>query len=99
VLLELSCDQGYVRLQVFDTGEGISAKFLPRVFERFRQGNGSLGRLHGGLGLGLAITQQLVELHGGTITAGSGGPGRGSTNIGRYSGVVTSRNTREAGSL
>lgn len=56
MLVELSCDQGYIRLQVSHTGEGISAEFLPHVFERFRQGDGSLGRLHGGLGLGLAIS-------------------------------------------
>jgi len=66
-----------VRLVVEDTGEGISADFLPHVFERFRQGDSSNTRSHGGLGLGLAVVRHLVELHGGTIEARSEGAGRG----------------------
>jgi PAS domain S-box-containing protein len=57
----------HVLLQVIDTGPGIDPDFLPHVFERFRQGDGSTTRTHGGLGLGLAIVRHLVELHGGTI--------------------------------
>jgi PAS domain S-box-containing protein len=65
-------------LVVADTGVGIPAEFLPHVFERFRQGDSSTTRPHGGLGLGLAITRHLVEAHGGSVEAASEGPGRGS---------------------
>jgi CheY-like chemotaxis protein len=57
----------HVEIQVKDSGPGIDPAFLPHVFERFRQGDGSTTRTHGGLGLGLAIVRHLVELHGGTI--------------------------------
>jgi two-component system, chemotaxis family, CheB/CheR fusion protein len=66
-------------IQVSDTGHGISADFLPYVFERFRQADGSRTRSNPGLGLGLSIVRYLVELHGGTITAESQGEGQGST--------------------
>ncbi|HKG60933.1 MAG TPA: ATP-binding protein [Pyrinomonadaceae bacterium] len=62
-------DETYVHIQVRDTGPGIAADFLPHVFERFRQADGSTTRTHGGLGLGLAIVRHLVELHGGMIAA------------------------------
>ena len=61
-----------------DTGEGIAPEFLPHVFERFRQADGSITREHGGLGLGLAIVRHLVEMHGGSINAESAGLGLGS---------------------
>jgi signal transduction histidine kinase/CheY-like chemotaxis protein len=64
---------------VTDSGEGIDPAFLPHVFERFRQADASSARRHGGLGLGLSIVKQLVELHGGSVTATSGGRGLGST--------------------
>jgi two-component system CheB/CheR fusion protein len=68
-----------VIIVVKDSGIGIRAEFLPHVFERFRQAEIVTTRQHGGLGLGLAIAKQLVELHGGTITADSEGEGKGAT--------------------
>jgi PAS domain S-box-containing protein len=66
-------------ISVRDSGEGIAPEFLPHVFERFRQADASTSRRHGGLGLGLALVRQLVELHGGTTAAASDGLGKGST--------------------
>lgn len=66
------------QIQVIDTGCGISEEFLPHVFDRFRQADGSITRSYGGLGLGLAIARQLIELHGGTLEAQSPGEGLGS---------------------
>jgi PAS domain S-box-containing protein len=70
---------GHVEINVSDTGQGISADFLPHVFERFRQADGSLRRKHGGLGLGLAIVRHLTELHGGSVAAHSDGDGKGAS--------------------
>jgi signal transduction histidine kinase/FixJ family two-component response regulator len=70
-----------VEISVSDTGQGIDPKFLPYVFDRFRQADASTTRRHGGLGLGLSIVKSLVELHQGTIEALSDGEGRGSTFI------------------
>jgi len=78
VNIDLTCVESTARLTVSDTGDGISAEFLPYVFDRFRQAEGSISRKQGGLGLGLAVARHLVELHGGTITAESGGLGKGS---------------------
>jgi PAS domain S-box-containing protein len=66
-----------VEMRVTDTGEGIQADLLPFVFEPFRQGDSSSTRVHGGLGLGLALVRELVELHGGHVRAESPGKGRG----------------------
>ena len=66
-------------LEVQDTGDGIPAALLPHVFEPFVQGERTPDRTHGGLGLGLALVKRLVEMHGGSVRAASGGPGRGST--------------------
>lgn len=72
-------DDGNVDIVVQDNGEGIAPGFLPFAFDRFRQQDGSITRSHGGLGLGLSIVRQLVELHGGSVRAESEGPGRGAT--------------------
>ena len=77
--VRMNTEGGEVRVDVADTGNGIAPAFLPHVFERFRQGDGSSTRLHGGLGLGLSIGRHLVELQGGRMTADSGGEGQGST--------------------
>jgi PAS domain S-box-containing protein len=69
----------HVEIEVSDSGAGISTEFLPFVFDRFRQADASTTRLHGGLGLGLSIVRQLVELHGGTAKVSSEGEGKGAT--------------------
>ena len=68
-----------VEVTVTDSGQGISEAFLPHVFERFRQEDAGPRRQHGGLGLGLSIVRHLAELHGGTVSAASGGEGKGAT--------------------
>ena len=79
--VQVKLDRVESRAQVIvsDTGEGISAEFLPYIFNRFQQGDGTTTRRHGGLGLGLAIARHLVEMHGGTIEARSEGLDKGAT--------------------
>ena len=79
VVATLRRSQSNVEILVSDTGSGIPPEFLPFVFEPFRQADSRFDRAHGGLGLGLAITRQLGELHGGTIRASSPGLGQGTT--------------------
>ncbi|MEO5740525.1 MAG: ATP-binding protein, partial [Vicinamibacterales bacterium] len=79
VEVRMEMDGPDARVDVADTGNGIARAFLPHVFERFRQADGSSTRTHGGLGLGLSIGRHLVELHGGRMTADSAGEGQGST--------------------
>src|SRR6185437_2859703 len=75
--VELATRGDQVEISVTDTGQGIKPEFLPHVFDRFRQEDGSISRRHGGLGLGLAIVRHLVDLHSGTVEAGSEGEGCG----------------------
>jgi signal transduction histidine kinase/CheY-like chemotaxis protein len=79
VTVHLQRRDARAEIVVVDTGLGIRADVLPFVFDRFRQADSSSTRAHGGLGLGLALVKQLVELHGGTVSAQSAGEGRGST--------------------
>jgi PAS domain S-box-containing protein len=79
VELRLERIDPHIRIIVSDTGKGISPEFLPYIFDRFRQADASSVRKYGGLGLGLALTKYLVELHGGTIEATSAGDGQGAT--------------------
>jgi hypothetical protein len=79
VSVSLERVNSHLEVNFADTGEGIDAGFLPYIFDRFRQADSATDRRHGGLGLGLSIVKQLVELHGGTISAKSGGKGLGST--------------------
>ncbi|MDT7603978.1 MAG: hypothetical protein QOF61_1975, partial [Acidobacteriota bacterium] len=79
VQITLARVDSHLEVAVSDTGQGIDEKFLPYVFDRFRQADPTPTRAHGGLGLGLAIVRHLVELHGGSVKAESGGAGRGAT--------------------
>ncbi len=79
VTITLTSDETYAQIQVSDTGKGIASEFLPYVFEHFRQEDGATTRKFGGLGLGLAIARQIVEMHGGTVWAESQGENQGAT--------------------
>jgi signal transduction histidine kinase/ActR/RegA family two-component response regulator len=84
VHVQLKRVQDCVEIQIRDTGQGMSADFLPYIFEPFRQADGSTTRVHGGLGLGLSIVKHLVEAHGGSVEARSAGVGQGATFIARF---------------
>lgn len=79
VRLRLEKNNSHVEIIVSDTGKGIGPEFLPYIFDRFRQADQTTTRRQGGLGLGLSITRQLVEMHGGTVHAESEGEGKGAT--------------------
>src|SRR5262249_29743283 len=79
VQITLERVNSHVEIAISDTGQGIPAEFLPRLFERFQQGQSGTTRAPGGLGLGLAIVRHIVELHGGTVLAESPGEGLGAT--------------------
>lgn len=85
-----------VEIVVADTGKGIAPEFQPHVFERFRQADGATTRRHGGLGLGLSIVRQLVEMHGGTVSVFSEGEDRGASFTVRIPLAVTLRREIEA---
>ncbi len=88
VSVHLGYVNGWAEIRVSDTGKGIAAEFLPHVFDRFRQADSTTTRDFGGLGLGLAIAYQIVEMHSGTIQAASPGDGRGATFTVRFPTVV-----------
>jgi PAS domain S-box-containing protein len=79
VRVKVARERSHAAIVVEDTGAGMPAELIPRVFERFLQGDSTSTRSHGGLGLGLAIVRHIVELHGGAVEASSRGPGLGST--------------------
>jgi len=88
----------HVEIVVSDSGVGISQEFLPYVFDRFRQADVSTTRIHGGLGLGLSIVRQLVDLHGGNVSVKSEGEGKGATFIITlpFVGVISSQKEAES---
>ena len=100
VSVTLETHAGQVALMVADTGQGIDPQFLPHVFERFTQSDSSASRRHGGLGLGLALVRELVELHGGTVRVASPGLGQGATFTvllpARLEGMVSAQPRRES---
>jgi len=77
--IHVSATADAVKVEISDTGEGISAEFMPRIFDLFVQADRTLDRAEGGLGIGLSVVKKLVEMHGGTISVRSEGLGRGST--------------------
>ncbi|HEX8709636.1 MAG TPA: ATP-binding protein [Pyrinomonadaceae bacterium] len=79
VTVGLRANASRILISVCDTGQGVSAQFLPFIFDRFRQADGSSTRRHGGLGLGLSIVRHFVEMHGGSVSADSQGVGMGTT--------------------
>jgi PAS domain S-box-containing protein len=79
VMVRLERVESHIEITVSDTGKGIAPEFLPHVFDRFRQADATSTRAFGGLGLGLAIVRQLVELHGGTVRVESAGVGQGAS--------------------
>jgi signal transduction histidine kinase len=81
VQVRLQKVNSHVEIVVTDTGCGIAADVLPRIFDRFHQADGTTTRRHGGLGLGLALVKHLIEMHGGVVRADSAGPDRGATFI------------------
>ena len=81
IQVQLRKVDSHVEIVVSDNGEGIRSDILPYIFDRFRQGDSTTTRPHGGLGLGLALVRHLVDLHGGHVRAASDGPGRGATFV------------------
>lgn len=99
IMVELERVDRYAQIAVSDTGQGIHFDFLPFVFDRFRQEDSSITRRFGGLGLGLAISRQIVEAHGGTIAAESPGVGKGATVTVRIPLMTASQQTKSNSEL
>jgi PAS domain S-box-containing protein len=95
ISVQLYQSDAEARLTIADTGIGIAPDVLPHIFDRFRQADSSTTRSHGGLGLGLALVRHLVEAHGGTVRAESGGVGRGTTFIVRLPLHATTETVRD----
>jgi CheY-like chemotaxis protein/two-component sensor histidine kinase len=96
VQITLERVNSHVEIAVSDTGQGMSAEFLPQVFERFQQAETGSARSHGGLGLGLAIVRHIVELHGGSVFVESAGVGKGSTFTVKLPRMIFARTAGEA---
>src|SRR5262249_17448972 len=79
IVLDMHYSEAWLEIAVSDTGQGMSPEFIPFAFDRFKQAHTGTPRGHEGLGLGLAISRELAQLHGGTLVAQSEGLGRGST--------------------
>jgi PAS domain S-box-containing protein len=99
IRIELSRGRSQIQIAVTDSGSGISPHFLPYVFNRFSQADSSITRAHSGLGMGLAISKSLIELHGGTITVSSPGAGQGSTFVIALPVSAVARKQMESSSL
>ena len=97
VQLKLREDHAWIEVAVRDDGQGIDRAFLPHLFERFRQADSRFSREHAGLGLGLAIVRELVELHGGTVSASSDGAGTGAAFTVRLPALSVDRATSSGG--
>ena len=96
VQIALERVNSHVEIAVSDTGQGMSADFLPQVFERFQQAETGSARSHGGLGLGLSIVRHIVELHGGSVFVESAGVGKGSTFTVKLPRMIFARTAGEA---
>src|SRR5262249_47644771 len=97
ILLTGGCEDGLAVVRVRDNGIGITPELLPHIFELFVQGDQSLERTQGGLGIGLTLVRRIVELHGGSVTASSAGPGQGSEFVVRLPALVEEPVTGEQG--
>jgi two-component system CheB/CheR fusion protein len=97
ITVRLEEENEHILLTVEDNGQGIDASFLPHIFEIFRQADAGTNRAQAGMGIGLAVVQQLVELHGGSVTANSEGVGKGAMFKIRLPRSLQSRSAPEAG--
>jgi CheY-like chemotaxis protein len=97
ILVKLESAGSQVEITVEDSGAGIDPEFLPHIFDRFRQADPGINRVHGGMGLGLSIVRQLVELHGGTVRAESEGEGRGAAFVVSLPSVNSEEGSQAAG--